>query len=784
MEKTVEQASAEAAQTPELIVHAAQVLAGICDGAKKQDGLGYNGVDSRFMKELAQIENHSERQLRCMWHTLRKYRKQLEGAGIQYDAMVPPPAMAPRPRDTTGRFIQETPRVKIEWVETRFGRRIAVIFGYNPVLVEAVKSVKKSPKAPPWFDGEKKAWVLPADDLDLMEEVLGAIETQQETTVEIEVARDVQEATEKLRVDRQRAYEMSRAATADLDVPTKLPLYPFQKAGVQWTLEREGRALIGDEMGLGKTAQSLGFLMLGKDALPALVLCPATLRVNWVRDGIEKFTGLKSQIICSKTGLKAMQKLGVNAALAPEPGYDVYIVNYDLLETQTPDTWVKAYLKGDSSVRPLLIEAGQYAYKAISKGLKKARPPQFARLQGILRTIESKGNGANKKRFIKVFVNEVELPEFMKTGFQTLICDESHYLMHGKSQRTMAVLEISKRVKNALCMTGTPLLNRPKELWTQTQIVKPDLFPNFMTYAKQFCNAHQHKYGWDFSGASNLDELDRVLRSSIMIRRTKAQVLTELPPKTRITIPFALNGKLSKYNKDAAPILEDLAALKARREEWKAKLDGMDTDERRQYIAEHAEEASAANKLTGELIHKIEAVKQAALNAKFEDCVNFAVDLQEQQGKVIIFATHHDTIDRTVAALRQEGIKVDHIDGRVAQAKRPGIVDRFQNGDLQVLVGAIRAMAEGLTLTASHTVAFFEMDWNPGKHQQAEDRVHRISQKIAPTIYYLVGLGTIEEKIARLIDSKREVLNAAVGEGDRTLSEDGILDAILSEVLA
>ncbi len=100
-----------------------------------------------------------------------------------------------------------------------------------------------------------------------------------------------------------------------------------------------------------------------------------------------------------------------------------------------------------------------------------------------------------------------------------------------------------------------------------------------------------------------------------------------------------------------------------------------------------------------------------------------------------------------------------------------------------MLVCGIRAASEGLTLTASHTVVFCEFDWNDSRHKQCEDRVHRISQKIQPTMYYLYAAGTIEEDIIRMIDTKRETGNAALGEGDRTVSEDGIMDSVLDSIL-
>jgi SNF2 family DNA or RNA helicase len=240
---------------------------------------------------------------------------------------------------------------------------------------------------------------------------------------------------------------------------------------------------------------------------------------------------------------------------------------------------------------------------------------------------------------------------------------------------------------------------------------------------------------------------------------------------------------METYRKEAKPILKKLAALKRERDAWKTLLASMTPAERKTYLAQEATKAAENAALSGVAIKEIETLKLIAVNMKFGEAVKFVLNAVEQAGKVVVFMSHHATIDRMMEALSHAEVKAASIDGRVQGPEREAIKDVFQDGDTQVLVCGIRAAGEGLTLTASHTVVFVEFDWNPGKHQQAEDRVHRIGQTEAPTIYYLVSMGTIEEKIAELIDSKREVVNAALGEGDRTVDEDGILDALLDRIV-
>jgi SWI/SNF-related matrix-associated actin-dependent regulator 1 of chromatin subfamily A len=685
----------------------------------------YNAADAAWMSIMLDQPRHTDKQLRTIWKVLRKYRGQLSQGGIEYDELTPPGLP---PRDGRGRFQIPEGTVRFEWVETEDGYRIAILFSENVELQRVTKSLsKRSLKKLP--DG-RKAWVIP-DDLGHFQKATEAF-GETDPPVSVEVAPELATRIQAKIDEREQAYRDSRAADADLEVPTKRPLLPFQRAGVKWIRDRKGRALIGDEMGLGKTAQVIGYFTIAPEALPALVVCPANVRASWVRE-VAKWSDLRTLLVVQKALVKGLRDLGLEVSERPLPGYDVTVVNYDLSRATV---------------------SGKY------------------------------------KRMTSALLAGIPLEDWK--GFNTLVFDESHYIKERSSQRTRVGLALASHVplvdikswptERVIALTGTPLVNRPKDLWTQLRAVAWWIFPQFLPYAKRFCAAHpKYHKGWDYSGASNLEELEKILRSTVMLRRTKKQVLPELPGKTRVTLPIALN--LKEYRAQLGEILEGLGEMKRKKDAWKELLEEMSEEERKSYLAEHAEEAAGAAKLDGYMIREIDRIKWAAFEAKFNATVQFIVDAQSQQGKVLVFAAHHEAIDRIVEHCRQAGVKVDSVDGRVTGAARERVLSAFQDGDLEVLVGGIRAIAEGLTLTASHTVITVEFDWNPSKHDQAEARCDRIGQKSLVTAYYLVALGTIEEKIAALIDSKREVSNVTMGEGERTLEEGGILDAIVEELL-
>lgn len=743
----------------------------------------YDPVDSAVVRTILDAEIRTDRQIRSLWSILGRYQERLSALGVDLNALVPPPA----PAAPQGAPAPAPNRVRVAWLDTKYGRRIALRFSKDPRLIEVLKSLRKVPNGPPWYDGAAKAWILP-DEIDLMERAVAALKGSG-PGIEIEIDPMLLETSG-------RAYEASRAESAEITVPTKIELYPFQKAGVRWIEDRGGRAMVADEPGLGKTLQALGFLARHPEALPALIVCPATLKANWYKE-VLRFTSFKPMIISSKTSLKAFKDLGFAAALVPEPGYDVVIMNYDLFGAETPRDWIATLILGaDQTAGKALIAAGKYARGLLQKAYDKCEDIEAkSRLLKVIGRIDAQGEKARGRKFVRASANGTPLEKFLSPGFKTLVLDESHYCQDRDAQRTKAAQEISKVVRNVIELTGTPILNTPKNLWSQIFIVNRSIFPNFMEYGKRYCGgraelvqARGEEKGkmrevWKFFGASNLDELEKTLRSRVMIRRLKSDVLKELPPKIRVTIPVVIERGLDGYRKEAKPILERLAKVKEERDRLRARAAAMPEAERAAFLSKHAERTAGQGRLSDVAIRDIEDLKQLAVNAKFDECMKFLLETQEQQGKIVAFMSHHETIDRMAAGLAKAGLKAAVIDGRVDGPAREPIKERFQDGDLDVLVCGIRAASEGLTLTASHTVVVCEFDWNPARHQQAEDRVHRIGQQLPSTIYYLVAMGTIEEKIIRLIESKREVVHAALGESDRTVEEAGILDALLSEIL-
>lgn len=440
-------------------------------------------------------------------------------------------------------------------------------------------------------------------------------------------------------------------------------LFPFQSVGVNFIEQKNGRALVADEMGLGKTVQALAYLQLHPELRPAIIVCPATLKLNWLREASNWLPKPDCEILSGSAPYKTRGK--------------ILIINYDILYG-----WL-AYLK------------------------------------------------------------------LMK--FQVLIMDEIHAIKNSSAKRTKAVKQLAKLIPHIIGLSGTPIINRPVEIYNSLSIINSSVIPNFKEYTKRFCGAKYNGFGWDYSGATNTDELHRLLVNSFMIRRLKKDVLKDLPDKIKAFVPIALDNE-KEYRIAENNFISYLRATKGN-------------------IA--AEKASNAAVLA-----EIEGLKQLAVEGKLKQVLEWIEDFQEDTDqKLVLFTWHRETLSFLYSRFQNISVKVE---GGMSGVQRDDAVNKFQNDPkCRLFFGQIKAAGEGLTLTAASNVAILELPWTPGALSQCEDRCHRIGQKDSVTIHYLLAAGTIEEKIARLLDGKQLVLDAVL-DGKKT-DETSLLTALISE---
>ena len=303
-----------------------------------------------------------------------------------------------------------------------------------------------------------------------------------------------------------------------------------------------------------------------------------------------------------------------------------------------------------------------------------------------------------------------------------LIADEVHYAKNKTAQRSKTFYKIKTNRK--IYLSGTPIMNRPSEIYHIVKSLDKNVFGTQFEFWKRYCDLKETKWGKDYSGASNLEELNYKLRSSVMIRRMKEEVLKDMPDKIRQVIKFEGNKKLIEQ--------EMLLYSNAKNENFRP--------------------SSMAD---------IIKLRQEIAIKKIPQILDYVNDTLENESKLIIFAHHKEVIETLERELSKEH-QVVKIDGSVSQEDRQNAVDKFQKGTANIFLGSIRACSEAITLTASNHVIFAEIDWTPGKNIQAEDRAYRIGQKNTVNITYLVYENSVDEYILNTNITKEEVINKAL----------------------
>jgi SWI/SNF-related matrix-associated actin-dependent regulator 1 of chromatin subfamily A len=326
-------------------------------------------------------------------------------------------------------------------------------------------------------------------------------------------------------------------------------------------------------------------------------------------------------------------------------------------------------------------------------------------------------------------------PSLSKRSWDLIIFDEGHYLKNREAARTKHARELARGAKRRVILTGTPLLNRPSELWSLLNILEPARWPNFYCFAHRYCAPIRTSWGWDFRGSSNREELAWELRHDLLLRRRKKHVLAQLPPIVRQVIPLAV---------DPSPLLEHLTCRVA-------ELYGFDPA--------HPPFEIDPEKIPFELISEIRRETGAL---KTEAAIEF---LREQttdySQKVLVFAHHLDALKALHADFAGKSVLVT---GQTSLRARQKALDAFQaeGSAIKYLIASTRAFGLGVTLTAASHVVFVEPDWTPGLLDQAEARAHRIGQDCRVLVQYLVLENSLDEKILASVQSKRAVINAII----------------------
>jgi SWI/SNF-related matrix-associated actin-dependent regulator 1 of chromatin subfamily A len=434
-------------------------------------------------------------------------------------------------------------------------------------------------------------------------------------------------------------------------------LEPFQWAGVRYALDTR-RLFIADEQGLGKTVEALATLE-ADGAFPAVVICPASLKLNWERE--------------TNHWLPHRSVAVVVPGMAVPPAADIVVINYELV----------------------------------------------TRHEGAINRIKPKA----------------------------LVIDESHYCKNPRAKRTQAVRRVAGRLPDKalkLALTGTPVLNHAEELISQLRVIgRLEEFGSGARFAKQF------------EGEDLEERVHWHLRRHCFVRRLKKDVLPQLPAKRQVVVPISLSNE-AEYRLAERDVIAWLREQPLDLKELNAKI---------------------ARTLRAQRLAQLGTLQRLAATGKLNAALTWIHDFLASGEPLVVFARHVE-VQKAVVERFPDAL---HLLGDDNVAAREASVQAFQQEDgPQLIVGATRVAAQGITLTRASNVAFLELEWTPALHDQAEDRCHRIGQDDAVTAWYLLAADTIDETMAKLIQRKRATVGA-VTDG-RRIGGDGMVEQVIREL--
>jgi SNF2 family DNA or RNA helicase len=562
------------------------------------------------------------------------------------------------------------------------------------------------------FDGDSKLWCFP-DDPAIAERLMLTIKP----TADAAVLQWVQNS----RVARDAELTTSLPDDAELLIPWADKLYDFQRAAVEF-IATHPRMILADALGVGKTVESLSGVLehlLRNSALdaqrPRLVICPNSAKGVWQRE--------------------TAKWLGKDEPL-------------QLIDANT------------SAKREAQLLAGIKSNAWCVTNWEQVRAAKV--------TSEQQVNHRDGSTSVRESVSwEMKQPLYEATKWAAVIADECHRAKNPKAQVSRGLWKIDAPIK--LALSGTPIQNHPAELWSILRWVFPEQYHEqgrkhngvawaFWPFYDEYVDDYDSGYGRVIVGVKNPDALRFELKDRL-VRRTKNEVLS-LPEKVREIVPITLGTKQRK------------AYVAAEKEFWleieQAIKDG-DTN-----VAKFAEQVVTGQKRIFELANgatRTVRLRQIAStpallggeddSAKLDAAVEIITDAQPKQ--FVVFAEFVGTVNALVERLRAKKLTAEALTGEVTDTRvRTLYEDRFQAGEIDVLVGTLGAMRESITLTAADTVIFVERSWVPAQNEQAEDRLWRVGQKNQVTVLILEAQDTVDDGKVKPTNAVKEVIVSSV----------------------
>lgn len=590
-------------------------------------------------------------------------------------------------------------------------------FDYNPRLVAFIKELPKSHRQAKVINtvGENGTRVDVWSWLIKEIEFAKVINFLVDNLMEIKFVNVSESELNRMRHEyisrQQRINDSLKLKSESLDISRedfsfmKIQPYNYQKKAVKFFEINDGRSILGDSPGVGKTLSAIAYAV--KNKLRTLVVCPSSLKLNW-KDEVEKFTHEKAfvykYIPSKKTRTKTYTK---QESL-------FHIINYES---------IRSYIKFE------------FKHKCSGMNLGKKCGMELTNLEKSYKVCPNcmnKGTIKSKASSIVFFEDDQEIhldPE----EYDLIVMDECHRIKNPDTSWTKIILSAFRdTIPKKILMSGTLIKNKPKELFPIVNFVDPKIWDNFHDFAIKYCGGYKGNFGWDYDGASNLEELYRNM-SPILLRRLKKDVLTELPPKTYTNISIELTPEERKtYEKLKSGIkLEDIDSMSQ-------------------------EDVEKINHLVA-----FQNLKKFLSNVKMERSIELIQDILDSGEKLVVFSQYVDVSQKIFESFKSCAVIFN---GQCSIDEKNIAVKSFQEDkNVRLFSGTIMAGGVGITLTAASELMCIDSAWTDADMEQAEDRIHRASSTADKIhIMKLIVRDSIDEDIETMLENKRKTASKAL----------------------
>jgi SWI/SNF-related matrix-associated actin-dependent regulator 1 of chromatin subfamily A len=325
--------------------------------------------------------------------------------------------------------------------------------------------------------------------------------------------------------------------------------------------------------------------------------------------------------------------------------------------------------------------------------------------------------------------------KLVKDNIRFVIIDECQKIKNHLSGRAKAVQKICKNVEHILPMSGTPIKNNAGEYFTVLNLVKPMMFPHYATFIERECDSYNNGWGYKVGGLKHPEAFAEKTKEFIL-RRTKNEVLPDLPQLMRKFHHVELDRKLNKVYAEALKELDDLM---------------------------YDDEQSQMEKSTN-MLAIMAKMRQITGISKVESAVEYVTEfLLSNERKIVIFVHHQN-----VASMLQQSLNnwladggfrpVLYLHSGLNADDRQRLIEQFKDKDNRVLIASTLASGEGLNLQFCSDAIMLERQWNPANEEQAEGRFHRFGQTNPVSIIYMIASETIDEYFTELVEQKRAIV--------------------------